>query len=78
MNLTKEEIEARGWKATASGIGFRYKETNIYCVPHIIKTEEGESHKITFHTIEPTVTLFEGECKDMNTFVEICNSLRIE
>lgn len=66
--LTKEQIEADGW--------FHRENTNIF-----IKGKIGLAYNFDKHLIcigyENGHILFNGECKDINTFRYICKLLKI-
>jgi len=71
--LTKEQIEAEGWKARGSE-GYYYKKCNkVVYLPN-----NNNIMLITQFTERPLENeIFKGECKDINTFRYICKLLGI-
>ena len=67
--LTKEQIEAEGWKFDYNLADFDYYIKNNYelefCYKQRININQGKT------------TLYHGECKDINTFRKICKLLGI-
>jgi hypothetical protein len=81
--LTKEQLEAEGWKEyklndneqafglyKKSGYNLRFYENNIYCFSELMV---GRGMEDCWDKI-----LYEGECKDINTFRKICKLLNIK
>jgi hypothetical protein len=81
--LTKEQIEAEGWtKQTLEGQSPRYFKGLNYL--RLITYEDGKTRVVIKHDPhlhEDTgcpLTVFLGDCKDLNTFRYICKLLNIK
>jgi hypothetical protein len=83
LYLTKEQLEAEGWKEyklndneqafglyKKSGYNLRFYENNICCFSELMV---GRGMEDCWDKI-----LYEGECKDINTFRKICKLLNIK
>jgi hypothetical protein len=71
--LTKEQIEAEGWKETSIN---HYTKKDIFLKVYIgYLHDDILSFRISIYNAEGT--LFKGECKDINTFRKLCKLLHI-
>lgn len=67
LYLTKEQIEAEGWKAVSDSQFYK---------KDVVFSFQSSLEKVTFWEPAGDV-LFNGECKDINTFRYICKLLNI-
>ena len=77
--LTKEQIEAEGWKVVGSNNQFDYFTKDKYKLEFLINGYGGED------TVPYTISMgedlyypcYNGQCKDVNTFRWLCKLLKI-
>lgn len=77
--LTKEQIEAEGWQPTVASGGYEYRYKNYYMfLSKIYNKENIPIININIENLNTQDDIFQGECKDINTFRYICKLLNIQ